>query len=225
MNNLGLVNIDIENLKSDMQILRNKYNSLLTTNNVNQDNSIDNNIDMSEICSQSNQKPSFSSLFKVNNKTVSPPMADIINTVNDYNEQKKKRENNLIIFGLKNVTQENVNQQVKSLFTKLHVENIKFNNPVLLVKKGVIAQSAPVKISLENETTKFKLLKVAKQLSQINQTDKSSIFINQDLSEIDRLQNKKLLEEKKKLNEELKQKNITNCYYGIRRNKVVKIDK
>ncbi len=129
----------------------------------------------------------------------------------------------LIIFGLKNVTQENVNQQVKSLFTKLHVENIKFNNPVLLVKKGVIAQSAPVKISLENETTKFKLLKVAKQLSQINQTDK--IFINQDLSKIDRLQNKKLLEEKKKLNEELKQKNITNCYYGIRRNKVVKIDK
>ncbi len=105
----------------------------------------------------------------------------------------------------------------------MHVENIKFNNPVLLFKKGVIAKSAPVKISLENETTKFKLLKVAKQLSQINLTDKSSIFINKDLSEIDRLQNKKLLEEKKKLNEELKQKNITNCYYGIRRNKVVKI--
>jgi predicted DNA-binding protein YlxM (UPF0122 family) len=162
MNNLGLVNIDIENLKSDMQILRDKYNTLLTTKNVNQDNSIDDNIDMSEICSQNNQKPSFSSLFKVNNKTVSPPMADIINTVNDYNQQKKRRENNLIIFGLKNVTQENVNQQIKSLFTKLHVENIKFNNPVLLVKKGVIAQSAPVKISLENETTKFKLLKVAK---------------------------------------------------------------
>jgi hypothetical protein len=74
MNNLDLVNIDIENLKSDMQILQGKYNTLLTTNN---------NIDMGEICSQNNQKLPFSSLFKVNNKTVSPPMADIINTVND----------------------------------------------------------------------------------------------------------------------------------------------
>ncbi len=83
MNKIGLVNIEIENLKSDMQILRDKYNTYLTTNNINQDNSIDNHIDMSEICSQNNQKPSFSSLFKVNNKTVSPPMADIISTVND----------------------------------------------------------------------------------------------------------------------------------------------
>jgi len=59
-------------------------------------------------------------------------MADIINTVNDYNQQKKGRENNLIIFGMQNVTQENVNQQIKSLLTKLHVKKIKFNKPVLL---------------------------------------------------------------------------------------------
>jgi len=46
ISNLGLVNID---LKSDMQILRDKYNTLQIKNNVNPDNSIDNNIDMSEI--------------------------------------------------------------------------------------------------------------------------------------------------------------------------------
>ena len=57
------------------------------------------------------------------------------------------------------------------------------------------------------------------------QQDKTKISISQDLNEIDRERNKKLMEEKRNLNQELINNNITNCYYGIRGNKVVKIDK
>ena len=39
---------------------------------------------------QNNTTPSFADLFKINeNKTVSQPMAEIINSVNNYNRQKK----------------------------------------------------------------------------------------------------------------------------------------
>ena len=69
-------------------------------------------------------------------KSVSEPMVEIINTINEYSNQKKGRENNIIIFGIKNVKKENSSDQVKNLFRKMKIENIKFKNPVLLMKNG-----------------------------------------------------------------------------------------
>ena len=158
-------------------------------------------------------------------KTVSEPMVEIINTINNYSNQKKGRENNIIIFGLKNVTSETASNNVNTLFNKMKINNIKFKNPVLLVKNGVQNNSAPIKITLENEETKFKILKAAKCLKEINQLDSTNIHISQDLNEIDRLLHKKLLYEKKLLNEKLLQDNMLDYYYGIRGNKVVKIMK
>jgi hypothetical protein len=63
-------------------------------------------------------------------------MVEIINTIIEYINQKKGRENNIIIFGIKNVKKENSNDQVKNLFRKMKIENIKFKNPVLLMKNG-----------------------------------------------------------------------------------------
>jgi thymidylate synthase len=49
---------------------------------------------------------SFADLFKdKNNKSVSEPMADIINTINNYSNQKRGRENNVIIIIMKYETQ------------------------------------------------------------------------------------------------------------------------
>ena len=95
-------------------------------------------------------------------------MVEIINTFNNYSKQKKNRENNVIIFGLKNISKETASDKVNSLFNKMHIVDIKFNNPVLLVKKGVTNTSPPLRISLENEDTKFQLLKAAKILKEIN---------------------------------------------------------
>ena len=156
---------------------------------------------------------------------ISEPMVEIINTINDYTKQKKGRENNVIIFGLKNTTKETASENVKCLFDKMNTQNIKFKNPILLVKNGVTNTSPPIKITLENEDVEFQLLKGAKILKEINKKENMNISISQDLNEVDRLLHKKLLQEKKELNVKLANDNITNYYYGIRGSKVVKIDK
>ena len=107
----------------------------------------------------------------------------------------------------------------------MNTQNIKFKNPILLVKNGVTNTSPPIKITLENEDVEFQLLKGAKILKEINKKENMNISISQDLNEVDRLLHKKLLQEKKELNVKLANDNITNYYYGIRGNKVVKIDK
>ncbi len=149
-------------------------------------------------------------------------MAEIINTFNDYSKQKRGRENNVIIFGLEHVNKENENIKIKSLLDKL-IPSINFKNPTLLVKNGSTSTSPPIKITLDNEESKFKLLKAAKQLREINQQERTKINISQDLNEIDRVMNKKLVQEKKQLNNQLP----SNCdyYYGIRGTKVIKITK
>ncbi len=75
---------------------------------------------------------SFADMLKssLNNKILSEPMVEIINTANDYNRQKKGRENNLIVFGLKDIYKNNINNKIKSFFSKLKVDEIKFNNPI-----------------------------------------------------------------------------------------------
>ena len=131
----------------------------------------------------------------------------------------------MIIFGLKNTNKETASDNVKNLLNKMNTKNIKFKNPILLVKNGATNTSPPIKITLENEETKFQLLKAAKILREINRNENMNISISQDLNEVDRLLHKKLLLEKKELNTKLTIDNITNYYYGIRGNKVVKITK
>ena len=45
-------------------------------------------------------------------KPVSEPIVEIINRMNEYSNQKKGRENNIIIFGLKNVKKETSSDHV-----------------------------------------------------------------------------------------------------------------
>ena len=77
-------------------------------------------------------------------KPVSEPIVEIINRMNEYSNQKKGRENNIIIFGLKNVKKETSSDHVKNLFKKMKTENIKFKNPVLLVKNGTTNDAPPI---------------------------------------------------------------------------------
>ena len=157
--------------------------------------------------------------------SVSEPMAEIINTYNDYNKQKISRENNLIIFGLANVKKENMNEKVMNLLKKLNSEHINFKNTILLMKKDDNNTVPPVKITLNNQQDKFQILKSAKLLREINKKENSNISINLDLNEIDRQLNRNLVKQKKILNEQLQKSNISDYYYGIRGNKVVKLNK
>jgi hypothetical protein len=185
-----------------------------------------NNDEMNGLATNQLNPTSFANILKSKKDSpISEPMVEIINTFNNYSKQKKSRENNVIIFGLKNISKETASDKVNSLFNKMHIVDIKFNNPVLLVKKGVTNTSPPLRISLENEDTKFQLLKAAKILKEINSNERTNISISQDLNEIDRLMHKKLLNEKKALNNKLVSDGINEYYYGIRGNGIVKINK
>jgi len=93
----------------------------------------------------------------------------------------------VIIFGLKNTNKETASDNVKNLLNKMNTKNIKFKNPILLVKNGATNTSPQIKITLENEETKFQLLKAAKILREINRNENMNISISQDLNEVDRL--------------------------------------
>ena len=216
-NNL-LKNFDLLKLNNDN--LNNEIKTL-ATQVANQNNDDMNGTTLNQLTTTS-----FADLLKGKNKnTVSEPMVEIINTMNSYSNQKRGRENNVIIFGLENVQKENVNNRITGLFTKLKANEIKFNNPVLLIKNGTTNTSPPIKITLENEEAKFKLLKIAKGLREINHNDNTRINISQDLNDIDRQMNKKLLLEKKAFNGQLLTSNISDYYYGIRGCRIVKITK
>ena len=43
-------------------------------------------------------------------------MTDIINTINNYSNQKRGRENNVFIFGMENVKKDNVTNKINHQF-------------------------------------------------------------------------------------------------------------
>jgi hypothetical protein len=236
----SVLKVELKDIKNNYNKLSSKHSNLLkefatlkTTNTKlqadlsNLDNKVT-NLSVDDMNGPSNIQinATFADILKPkNDKTVSEPMVEIINTFNNYSNEKKGREINIIIFGLRKVKKENASDHVNALFRKMKINNLKFKNPVLLVKNGVINDSPPIKITLESEEAKFQILKSAKCLKEINNTENTNIRISQDLNEIDRLMHKKLLQENKVLNDELLKDNINEFYYGIRGNKVVKITK
>ena len=226
---ISSIQVNYDKLRESHVILQSKVHDLDMKCNPN------NNIEMSEdVVVQSGDHANthiqankrFADLFTVNDKKqVSKPMADIINVINEYTENKKDRDNNLIIFGLNVDGIDDHNAKVKNLMMRIGVKKFSYKNSIRLVKKGQCNPVAPIKITLHNEAMKYEILKAAKNLKDINQKFNSKISIGLDLTEIDRQANKLLLLEKKQRNDELKRTNVNDHYYGIRGNKVVKIMK
>ena len=71
--------------------------------------------------------------------------------------------------------------------------------------------------------SKYFILKAARKLREYNLAHSTKIFISQDMSDVDRQVNKKLIEKRKELN--LKLTAQDTFYYGIRNNKIISINK
>jgi hypothetical protein len=172
---------------------------------------------------QSNQNL-YSSLFKIDdNKKITDPIHNIINIVNNNVEEKKKRELNLIVYGLKVDSTDKSFTTIKKLMNDIGVNNNNIIKASYLKKKDVNNDKAPIKIETYNNESKFFILKSARKLQEYNQKNKTKIFISQDLSEIDRQLMKKLIEQRNDLNQKLI--NNEKYYFGIRDNKITKLNK
>ena len=83
-----------------------------------------------------------------------------------------------------------------------------------------IKKTALLIVSFENTSIRNEALKLVKNLS--NSINKNKIYVNHDLTKSQRSNSKRLLDEKKKKNFENTDK--TKFYYGIRNDRVVKLN-
>ena len=166
----------------------------------------------------------FADLFKVNeDKKITEPLHDLINILSNNEEEKRKREYNLIIFGLNVKTADTNFSTLKKLLTDIGIDHNCISHSTYLRKKDQINENAPIKIVAYDLESKYFILKSARKLREYNLRNKTKIVISQDMSEVDRQVNRKLIEKRNELNSKLNDQET--FYYGIRNNKVVSINK
>jgi hypothetical protein len=153
-----------------------------------------------------------------------PVVEKIINIINDNDFQKKKKENNVMIFGLKVTNDDIVTDKVNDLLHKIGVKKEMIKKVYQLMSNDV----ARIIVELVNQSDRFVILKAAKTLAKINLDDETHINISLDLTEIERKRHKKLIMDRNIRNEQIKTNNNPGeikFYYGIRNNQLVKLDK
>ena len=223
-NNQATLNINITNLQSENQQLNNKYSSLLELNTktaleVERLNIKSNEIVMNEHAIQTPNRL-YSELFEMNNNKVSKPLQDIIKVVTDNEDDKRKREKNLLIFGLKVDKNEKHFITVKKLLNDIGIDNKCVHEAFYL---NSTSDHAPIKLVTKDSYSKNLILKASRHLKQINLQNNTKISISMDLSLIDRQIHKDLIGNRNELNSKLQIN--SDHYYGIRNNNVVKINK
>ena len=162
-------------------------------------------------------------------KVIEEPVVEkIINIINDNDFQKKKKENNVMIFGLKVTNDDIVTDKVNDLLQKIGVKKVMIKKVNKIIKKDMPNDVAPIIVELVNQSDRFVILKAAKTLAKINIDDETSINLSLDLTEIERKRHKKLIMDRNIRNEQIKTNNNPGeikFYYGIRNNQLVKLDK
>jgi hypothetical protein len=208
-----VLKVEIENIK--MKIEDKVKNDVIANNNINM-NDIKAKL-FSEICVMHEKK------------VIEEPVVEkIINLINDNDLQKKKKENNVMIFGLKMTNDDMVTDKVNDLLQKIGVTKVEIKKVNKIIKKDLSNDVAPIIVELVNQSDRFVILKAAKALAKINEDDDTHINISLDLTEIERKRQKKLVMDRNILNDKLKSNNNPGeikFYYGIRNNHLVKLDK
>jgi len=152
---------------------------------------------------------------------------NLINVASKENSERLKKENNIIIFGVKesgNIGAADLKEkdevQVKKILKELKLENIKLEKTIRISSKDKDRPS-PLILVLKDKAERNKLLSKAKYLKQSN--DFCNVFLCPDLTEAQRANYKRLIQERKRLNEENKKQ--SEYYYRIREEKVIRINK
>ena len=102
----------------------------------------------------------------------------------------------------------------------MKLKNIKFEKTTRIYTKDKNKPN-PLILVLKDKAERNKLLSLAKNLKK--SIDFGTVFLCQDLTETQRASLKRLIQERKRLNEENKQQ--SEYYFGIREDKVIKIIK
>ena len=216
---------EISNLQTEISNLKNMYNLLLDNySKLKDDNQLLTQRIMKLETNTTQHKPLFSDITK---KSILPNANElnILNAIEKERSQKDRKENNVVIFGLDQGSDNaSTEENVIKLFRKLNVpEAIKIKKCYQTKSKenGNKNKTLPIIVELSNKTEVLTVLRTSKFLKEINNDLKSRIIINKDLTVAQRCNLKQLITERNQLNAKLKE----NCgfRYGIRDEQIKKI--
>ena len=150
---------------------------------------------------------------------------DIINTVTKENKDREKRDKNVIIFGIRESTKNDITEKKADDLVEIQ----KLTNDVYIDKDNIVrlfrikskSGVSPIIVEFKDSGIRNEFIKRTHRKFQ-------DIYVNPDLTESQRNLDKQLREKCRKLNEPLKLKeNWSNVdeYYVIRNNEVIKIRK
>ena len=159
------------------------------------------------------------------NKAKSQEQIDIINTVTKENKDREKRDKNVIIFGIRESTKNDITEKKADDLVEIQ----KLTNDVYIDKDNIVrlfrikskSGVSPIIVEFKDSGIRNEFIKRTHRKFQ-------DIYVNPDLTESQRNLDKQLREKCRKLNEPLKLKeNWSNVdeYYVIRNNEVIKIRK
>ena len=176
----------------------------------------------------SSTSSSFADITKRNEKNKLPKESlQLINLITDEKSLIKKRENNLIIKGIKEFVGEEAEIKIKETeMVKKIIDETKINvtikyNQRIGKKHDDTNKSRPILITLENNSQIVPILKASKSLR--NNDEYKDIYINKHLTDAESLKEYELRKERKTKNEELWSKDSTKEYiFCIRNNQLVK---
>lgn len=175
----------------------------------------------------SNVKPIFSSLFVNGSKTnkLETNETNVLNAVAMENDEIKKRERNLVVFGLPESDKADEEKEsddknkIDELLKIMNVESSKIKR-IVRFKRGATDKPGVVLVELKNKDDRLNIIKAAKKLKDLE--NYKNVYFNFDLTSAQKSLSKQLIAERNRMNGELASENF---YYGIRSNKLVKIQK
>jgi hypothetical protein len=159
------------------------------------------------------------SAISVNSSTVAIP---IVTSITREESEKKKREKNIIIFGMNvSIDGSSDSDSVNLLFDNIGADKSKIKNILRLKQSSNGSIAPPVIVELCEVNDKFAILKAAYS----NKTKINNIFVNLDLTKMEQAKAKELRIQRKSLNDLITDKSSSDHYFGIRGDLVVKIMK
>lgn len=172
---------------------------------------------------------SFSDILrKGDNNKITEDCIKLINVISDEDNSIKRKENNIIIFGVEESKKENESETkdddeltVKNLIGKID-KKAPYTNTHRIGKKWT-GKTRPIAISLKEKSQVVPLLKKFNEVKD-KELDKN-IYLNKDLTDAERVKNKELRDLKKKKNSELLLRQPNSTYrYCIRGTEVLIIN-
>lgn len=196
---------EINRLKEENNLLKEKVASLESMNS----------------SSVATTKPLFSDLFNGSTKkNLENTEINVLNAISVEQGEIKRKEKNIIIYGL-NTNDANSKSDVEKVFDEIKVDKALINKVVKFKRNNDTNKTAPILVELTNKDVRIEIVKAAKKLKE--STSFRNVFINFDLTIAQQALTKQLINERNKLNRELKEQDINNYYYGIRNNKIIKL--